>query len=161
LAFDLPKPIALPARHVDPQAQEQQHRQHAGNDGQQPVVAVRWRLGRDHHVLLVQHLDEAGVVRRIGLEGPSVLHVAGNLGARDRDVANVAGVSVGQQLAERDFARRGLLAGALKQSHERQHEQEDDHPQGEITVIRVHGLPVTERSPENSLARPALSFPHI
>ena len=148
-------------RHIDPQAEEQQHRQHAGNDRQQPVVAVRRRLGRDRHVLLVQHLDEAGIARRIGLERPPVLHVAGNLRAGDRDVANVAGVGVGQQLAERDFARRGLLAGALEQGHQRQHEQEDDHPQGEISVIRVHSLPVTERSPENSPARPALSFPHI
>ena len=76
--------------HVDPQAQEQQHRQHAGDDRQQPVVAVGRRLGGDRHVLLVEGLHEAGIVRRIGLERPPVLHVAGNLRARDRDVANVA-----------------------------------------------------------------------
>ena len=143
--------------HVDPQAQEQQHGQDAGDDREQPVVAVGRRLGGDRHVLLVKGLHEAGVVRRIGLERPPVLHVAGNLRARDRDVANVAGVGVGQELAEGDLARRRLLARALEQGHERQNEQEDDHPQGEISIVCVHNLPVTERSPEISRTLPTLS----
>jgi hypothetical protein len=136
-------------------------REHAGNDRQNPVVAVRRRLGGDRHVLLVKHLDEAGIARRIGLKRPPVLHVAGNLRAGDRDVANVSGIGVGQELAESDFARRGLLAGALEQSHQGQNEQKDDHPQGEISVIRVHSLPVTERSPEISPAFTPMSCPHI
>ena len=147
--------------HVDPQAQEQQNGQHAGDDREQPVVAVRRRLGGDRHVLLVQRLDEAGIARRIGLERPPVLHVAGNLRAGDRDVANVPGVGVGEQLAEGDFARRGFLAWALEQSHQRQNQQENDHPQGKISVIRVHSLPVTEGSINLSPTLPTLSFPHI
>ena len=145
--------------HVDPQAQEQQHRQDAGDDREQPVVAVRRRLGRDRHVLLVKRLHEAGVVRRIGLERSPVLHVAGNLRPRDGDVANVAGVGVAQELAEGDFARRSLLARALKQSHERQNEQEDNHPEGEISIVCVHRLPVKERSSEISPTLPTLFLP--
>ena len=136
--------------HVDPETQEQQHGQDAGHDREQPIVAVRRRLGRDRHVLLVKHLHEAGVVRRIGLERSPVLHVAGNLRARDRNVAHVAGVGVGQELAEGDLARRRFLARALEQSHERQNEQKDDHPEGEISIVCVHNLSVTGRSSENS-----------
>ncbi len=50
------------AGHVDPQAQEQEDRQDAGDDRQQPVVAVGRRLGGDRHVLLEQRLDEGRVV---------------------------------------------------------------------------------------------------
>ena len=132
------------AGHVDPEAEEQQDRQNAGDDREQPVVAVGRRLGRDRHVLLVERLDEARVARSVGLERAPVLHVAGNLRPGDRDVANVACVDVAQQLAERDFARRGLLAGALEQRHQRQDKQENNHPQGEISIIRVHSLPMAE-----------------
>jgi len=55
----------------------------------------------------------------------------------------------------------GAFWPGLWKSHQRQNEQKDDHPQGEISVIRVHGLPVTERSPEISLAFTPLSCPHI
>jgi hypothetical protein len=30
------------------------------------------------------------------------------------------------------------LAGVLEQGHQREHQQEDDDPQGEISKIRVH-----------------------
>ncbi len=106
--------------HVDPQTQEQQHRQNAGDDREQPVVAVGWRLGRDRHVLLVKRLHEARIVRRISLERPPILQVTGNLRPGDRHVANVPGVSVGQELAEGDFAGWRFLTRALEQGHERQ-----------------------------------------
>ena len=145
--------------HVNPETQEQQHGQDAGDDREQPVVAVGRRLGRDRHVLLVKRLHEAGVVRRIGLERSPVLHMAGNLRTGDRDVAHVARVGVGQELAEGDLARRRLLARALEQGHERQNEQKDDHPQGEISIVCVHNLSVTERSSEISRTLPTPSLP--
>jgi hypothetical protein len=54
----------------------------------------------------------------------------------------MAGVDLGQQLAERDVAARRLLRWALEQSDQRQDEQENDHPEGEVTKIRVHRFPI-------------------
>ena len=56
---------------------------------------------------------------------------------------------------------RRLLPRALEQGHQRQNEQEDDHPEGEISIIRVHRLPVAERPREISRILPTLSFPSI
>src|SRR5208337_1346145 len=84
-----------------------------------------------------------------GLERAPVLHVAGDLRSGDRDVANVARIDVSEQLAERDLARRRLLARALEQRYKRQDQEENDHPQGEVAVVRVHRLSVTETRPRN------------
>ncbi len=141
----------------DPQ-KFQQLGKDAGDDRQEPVVPVGRRLGGDRDVLLEQGLDKRRVVRRIGLERAPVLHVAVDLLPRDGHVANVARLGVGQKLAEGDLARRRFLARALKQSDQGEHEQENDHPQGEVSVVCVHRLPVTDGRRRNLHPLPALSL---
>ena len=144
--------------HVDPQAEEQEDGQDARNDRQEPIGAVGRRLGGDHHVLLEQRLDQRGVVRRVGLERAAVLHVAVDLRPRDRNIANVARLGVGEELAEGNLARRRLLSRALEQGDQGQHKQENDHPQGEVSIVRVHRLPVTDGRRRDLHPLPALSI---
>ena len=100
------------------------------------------------------------IARRIGLERAAVLVMAGNVRARDGHVADMAAVDLVQQLAEQDFAARRLLGRALEQRDKRQHQQEDDHPEGKIAQIRVHRIPIDSGARPIICDRPACSgFP--
>ncbi len=137
------------ARHIDPHAEEQQQRQTIDKQGQHPGIAIGRRLGRDRNALVIEVLHQHRIARRVGLERAAILVVAGNVRTRDGDVANVAAIDLGQQLAEHDFAAGRLLRRALEQSNQRQNQQEDDHPEGEISQIGVHRIPIGRDSGRN------------
>ena len=63
---------------------------------------------------------------------------AADLLAGDHDVGDAARIGLVEELAVGDIAAAGALPGILEQGHERQHQQEDDDPQGEIAEVRVH-----------------------
>ena len=79
---------------------------------------------------------------------------AGDLLAGDDDVADLALVDLGQELRIGDVVAGGALSGVLEQIEERDQDQPDDHPQGEITEIRVHRVPF-DAPPEATAPRPA------
>ena len=128
------------ARQENPHADEGDQRQAVDQQGHQPVIAVGRRLGGDLDVFLVKAVHQRRVVRRIGRKGLAVGVMAGDFVARDGDVADMALIGLGEQLAEIDFLGRGALAGVLEQHHQRDHQKNDDHPQSEIAEIRIHLL---------------------
>ncbi len=145
------------AGHVNPYAEKQQQRQAVDQQRQQPGIAVRRRPGGDRHVLFIERVDEFRIVRRIGDERAAILIMSRDIRAGDRHVANMAGVHLGQQLAERDVATRRFLGGTLEQSDQGEDEQEDDHPEGEITKVRVHRFPIDSATRSD----PPPSIPHL
>ena len=135
-------------RQENPHAEKGDQRQAVDEQGHQPGIAVRRRLGGDRDVLLVERVDQRGVARRVGHERPIVVETARNIRPGDRDFANMALIDLLKQLAEGDFAAWRLLPGALKQSDQGKHKKENDHPEREIPEIRVHSHPIAAcRSP--------------
>ncbi len=131
-------PLHLPG-HEDPDADEGKQRQSVHQQRHQPGITIgRW-LGRDLHVLLVEVLNEARIVGRVGGEGAAaVVVMTGDLGAGDRNVTHLVLVDLVQQLTEGDVLRLSPLTGVLEQEDQRHHQKEDDHPEGEIPEIRIH-----------------------
>ena len=64
------------AHEEDPHGDEQQHREPGHEHAEQRRHVVLGRLGGDLHALLLQLVDQAGIVRRIGLEVAPVVEVA-------------------------------------------------------------------------------------
>jgi hypothetical protein len=61
-----------------------------------------------------------------------------NFRALDQHVFDAAGIDVGEQLGERNVRRLRVLAGTLEQREQRQQQEDDDHPKGEIAQIGIH-----------------------
>ena len=59
-------------------------------------------------------------------------------------------------LAEGDVGAGGLLRRALEQGHQRQHQQEDDHPQGEVAKVWVHRVPIDSGAAKKFRPGPAI-----
>ena len=130
-------PLHLP-RQKNPHPDDGDQRQPVDEQRHQPIGAFRRRLGRDGHILFIEALDQRRVVWRIGRKGPVVGEMAGDLIARDRNLADMALINLVQELAEGDVLRRHPLARVLKQHHERNDEQDYDHPKCKIPEIRIH-----------------------
>jgi hypothetical protein len=58
--------------------------------------------------------------------------------AGDRDALHLAELDVAEEFRIRDVRAAGALSGILEDGDERQDQQEDDDPQGEISEIRIH-----------------------
>src|SRR5208337_1786974 len=132
-----PGPLHLP-RQKDPNPDDGDQRQPVDEQRHQPIGAFRRRLGRDGHILFIEALDQRRVVWGIGRKGPVVGEMAGDLIARDRNLADMALINLVQELAEGDVLRRHPLARVLKQHHKRNDEQDYDHPKHKIPEIRIH-----------------------
>src|SRR5262249_59930609 len=90
-----------------------------------------------------------------------------DLRALDHDVADLAGVHVGEELGKRDVVRARPLTRVLEQREESEQEQDDNHPEGEIAQIGVHstsliGAPASRPArsgPATRGTRPCFSRP--
>ncbi len=58
--------------------------------------------------------------------------------ALNEDVAHTAGIDLGEKLREGDVVADRPLGRVLEQREQRQEQQDDDHPEGEVAQIRVH-----------------------
>ncbi len=125
-------------RQEDPHAENRDERQPVDEQRQKPVIAVGRRLRRNRDVLFVETLHQRRIIRRIGRERAIIRKMAGDLIAGDGHFAHMARVDLGQQLAEADVLRGRALSRVLEQHHQRHHEQDNDHPQCEVTKIRIH-----------------------
>ncbi len=113
-----------------------------GDEGQprdqqrhEPGDVVRLRTRRDGYALAVEPLDQAGIIGRIGVEGPSAARLregAVDLRTLDDDIAHIALVDFGEQLREGDVLRGRARARILKQREEGEQQKDNDHPEGEI-----------------------------
>ncbi len=135
-------PLHLPGQE-DPDAEEGEQRQAVDEKRHEPAVAVRRRLGRDRHVLLVERLHQRRIVRRIGREGTVIGKMTVDLIAGDRHFPNMALIDLVQELAEGDVLRRRPLSRVLEQHDQRNDKQEYDHPKCKIPEIRIHLRPAT------------------
>ncbi len=126
------------AHEEDPDADQEQHREPGEEVVEDGVdVAV---LGPRHHVhaLVGEALDEARIVRGVGLEAPPIRELPGDGMALDHHVADMARVHVGDEVGIGDLV--GDLPGGVgleevEQDHE---EQGDDHPQRQIATEIAH-----------------------
>ena len=123
------------ARQEDPGADEQRDGQDVHEDRDEPGRRIRLRTGGDLHALLLQLRHQHRIVRRVGREGAAVRVGAADLRAGDHHVGDAPGIGLAQKLAIGDVAAAAALAWVLEQGHERQHQEEDDDPQGEVAEI--------------------------
>ncbi len=128
------------AHEEDPHGDQEQHGEPGDQHAEQRGHVLLRRLGGDLHALLVQLVDQVGVVRRIGLEIPAVGVMPGDLVAGDGHVLDVAALDLGQHLREADLIAADLNAGRLEQVEQSNQEKGDKHPDDEITEVRIHEL---------------------
>jgi hypothetical protein len=128
------------AHEEDPHGNEEQHGEPGHEHAEQRRHVVLGRLGGDLHALLVQLVDQVGIVRRIGLEIAAVSKVSGDLIAGDGHILDVAALNLGKQLRKADLIAADMHARALEQVEQSNEQQEDEDPDGEVTEIRVHEL---------------------
>ena len=129
------------AHEEDPHGDEEQHREPGHEHAEQRRHVVLRRLGGDLHALLMQLVDQAGIVRRIGLEVAPIIEVAGDLIAGDGHVLDAAALDLGQELREADLVAADVNARALEQIEQGDQQQADENPDGEVTKIRIHDDP--------------------
>ena len=121
-----------------PHADQRDERQPRHQQRHEPRHAVALRPRGDRDALAVEALHQRRIVRRIGLEAAAVGEGAVDVRPLDQHVADLALIDLAQELRERDVLRRGALAGILEQREQRQQQQNDDHPEGEVAEIGVH-----------------------
>ena len=127
----------------DPHGDQEQHGEPGDQHAEQRGHVVLGRLGGDLHALLVQPVDQVGIVRRIGLEIAAVGEMPGDLVAGDGHILDVAAIDLGEQLREADLVAADLDARRLEQVEERDQEQADKHPDDEVTEVRIHATDLT------------------
>src|SRR2546430_5477622 len=96
-----PRPLHLPREeypHADERDEGQPRHQQRDEPGH---VVLLWARG-DRHALAVEPLDQAGIVRRVGLEAAAVGEGAVNFGALDQNVAYATLIDLVQELREGD-----------------------------------------------------------
>ena len=126
------------AHEEDPHADQQQHREPGDQDAEERRHIVVGRLRRDLHTLLMQLIDEPGIVRGISLEGAPIGEMAGDLAAGDGHILDAAALDLSKQLREADVGAPHLNARALKQIEQGNKKKADKDPDGEITKVRIH-----------------------
>ena len=128
------------AHEEDPHADEQQHREPGDQHAEQRRHVVLGRLGGDLDALLVQPVDQVGIVRRIGLKVAAVGEMPGDGVAGDGHVLDVASLDLREELRVADLVAADVHARALEQVEQRDQEQADEHPDGKVTEVRIHVL---------------------
>ncbi len=134
-----------------PHADERDEGEPGDEQRHEPRHVVLLRPRGDRHALAVEPLDQARVIRCVGLEAAAVGEGPVDLGTLDQHVAHPALIDLGEQLREGNVLRRGTLPRILEQGEQREKQQHDDHPEGEIAQIGVH--PVSFMAPAPPAAR--------
>ena len=89
-----------------PHADQRDERQPRDQERHEPRHVVLLRPRGDRHALAVEPLDQAGIVRRVGLEAAAVGEGAVNFRSLDHHVAHAALVDLVQQLGEGNVLAR-------------------------------------------------------
>jgi hypothetical protein len=123
-----------------PDAEDQEHGQQRADIAEEAGRAVRFRTRADDDILGLDALDERVVTRRgIGLEGRAGLDIAADdLLAGDHHFLHPARVDLFEELRIGDFPRAGLGRARLEHAEQRDQQEGDDRPQGEVTEIGIH-----------------------
>jgi hypothetical protein len=139
----LPKPIARPpplhlAHEEDPHADQQQHREPRHQDAEQRRHVLVDRRCGDQDARVDQPADEARVGGRVRGEGTAIGEMAGDRVALDRDVGDLAAIDVGHEIGKCQSRLRAAGRGGLKEIEQRDKQQADDDPQGQIFAEIIH-----------------------
>jgi hypothetical protein len=129
------------AHEEDPHGDKEQHREPGHEHAEQRRHVVLRRLGGDLHALLVQLVDEAGIVRRVGLEAAPVVEMAADLATGDGHILDAAALDLGEKLREANLIAADVNARALEQVEQGDQQQADEYPDGEVAKIRIHDDP--------------------
>ena len=103
-----------------PHADERDERQPRDQERHEPWHVVLLRAGGDRDAFAVEPLDQAGIVRRIGLEAAAVGEGAVNFRSLDQNVTHAALVDLVQQLGEGNVLGGGALSRVLEQGEQRE-----------------------------------------
>jgi hypothetical protein len=136
------RPLHL-AREENPHPDERDEGKPGDQKRHEPRHVVLLRTGGDRHALAIEPLDQAGIVRRVGLEAAAVGEGAVNFRPLDQNVAHATLIDFIQQLREGNVLRRGALARILEQGEQREQQENDDHPEGEVAQVGVHSVSFT------------------
>ena len=128
------------AHEEDPDRDQEQHGEPRHEHAEERGHVFLGGFGRDLHAFLVELVDQVRVVRRIGLKVAAVGEMSRDLIAGDGHILDVAALDLGEQLREADLVAADLHARALEQVEQGDQEEADEHPNGEVAEIRVHGL---------------------
>ncbi len=163
LARDLPKPIALPAPpciwrdrkiHTPISAMNGSHE--TSSDTNHGTLSPRRPRG-DLDALAVEALHQRRIVRRIGLEAAAVGEGAVNFRPLDQRRRAPGRARPRSEAARTRCPDEDVpLTRVLEQREQRQQQQNDDHPEGEIAQIGVH--PESFRRRLSGQVRPVLAI---
>ena len=125
-------------RQKDPHADQGDEGQPGNEQLHEPGHVVLRRARRDAHALVVEALHQRGITRRVGIERAPVRERAMDVRPLDHHIAHAALVNLVEQLREGDVRRNRTLTWILEYREEREQQQNDDHPEGEVSQIGVH-----------------------
>ena len=124
------------AHEEDPHRDEQQHgepvEQHAHDRGHVLVG----RTGAELDALLLQSLDEGGILRSVGGEGgAAIAHGAEDAVAGERRVGDVAAVDRGQELRVGDLGAAPALRRVVEKIEQGRKQDENGDPDGKLLKV--------------------------
>ncbi|MNX88027.1 hypothetical protein D3C86_1199840 [compost metagenome] len=128
-----------------PDAENEEHRQKRAEIAQKTGGTIAFGTCHDGDVLALQALHQAVVDDGgIGLKGRAVFGIGSeNPVTGDGHVANSPGIHIAKKLGVRDFPRARLRRRGLEHAEQRDQQEGDHGPQGEISEIWVHRTPRT------------------
>jgi hypothetical protein len=95
-------PDLHPAHEEHQQTQEERERPPGHEELDIPGALIGW-FDLDLNMLLSQHLDEIGIVRRIGVKSRVIFQYAANMMALNDDLLEVASVEFRHEVTENDL----------------------------------------------------------
>src|SRR4029077_2231132 len=137
-----PCPLHLP-REEDPHPDQRNEGKPRHQQRDEPGHVVLLRTGGDRYALAVEALDQARVIGGVSLEAAAVRERAVDFRALDQNVAHATLIDFIQQLREGNVLRRRALTRVLEQGEQREQQQNDNHPKGEVPQIGVHPVSFT------------------
>src|SRR5713226_5916120 len=153
------KRLAARALHLPgqkyPYADERDERQPGHQQRNEPRHIVLQRTRRDGDLLAVETLHQRRVVGRISIEAAAVRIGAVDFRPLDHNIPHLALINVIEQLRKRNILRYRPLSGVLKNREQRQQQQNDDHPEGEIAQIGIHPTTLMVQGHMSSLSVPS------
>ncbi len=127
------------AHEENPHTQNKDHWKPGKENTQKRAGTVAFRTGCDSHTLFFKTGNQSGITRRIGLEGRAVIGKrTANPLTSDRYRLHAPVGNVVDKLGIGNFTGIGALARTLEQVEQRDQEQSNDRPKGEVAIVRIH-----------------------
>ena len=125
-----------PPHEVDPDADQEQHRERRDEQRHQKAGLLR-RRRLDADALGDERGDDVGTLRREGAEAMAILHGADDFLAANRHRLDLAGFDVGEEVRIGQLRVRNPPSGFLHLAEQPYQDQADDDPQDRVT-LKLH-----------------------